>query len=313
MHLRGHSVSMVEFLSDCITALSDGKDTTGLAEAHRTFLTAGAAALAAASGEAWVQLGLAPGAGQARLLYPEVASLAREWLAHGEISDFFFMHKPPGLRLRFAPAVGHTDALKTALHQRVREWREAGLVTEIRPAVYEPEMHLFGGPASMSWAHRLFTVDSLTWLDQHTRPDGCPSWALSLLMLRTVFEELRGDAGEDRDVWARVREAGRRWPSGAADGTADVAAEFLRCWSRPGELARAVPEHARHLAERHAEQARPLLRQWWTEYFSGDQASIGPRQAAAHYVVFHWNRAALSFGRQVLITESLARVADHVR
>jgi hypothetical protein len=35
-------------------------------------------------------------------------------------------------------------------------------------------------------------------------------------------------------------------------------------------------------------------------------AGVGPREAAAYYVVFHWNRAKLSFGRQALITEALA-------
>ncbi|GHF16531.1 hypothetical protein GCM10017786_58030 [Amycolatopsis deserti] len=75
--------------------------------------------------------------------------------------------------------------------------------------------------------------------------------------------------------------------------------------NRPDELAATVPAPARRLAERHTEQAR-----WWNRYFTADGARVGPRRAAAYYVVFHWNRARLAFGRQVLLAESPAAGDD---
>ncbi|GAB3565192.1 hypothetical protein GCM10027445_10280 [Amycolatopsis endophytica] len=298
VRLRDRTVPMRDFLADCVSALSDGRTSSE----YTTFLTAGAAALAAAEDSRWIQWGLAtPDLPE---LHGAVAALARDWLWQQEIDDFFVMHKPPGLRVRFAPAPGHGGRVKSLLRRRIRHWQDTGLVTRAVPSVYEPEAHLFGGPASMAWAHRLFTVDSLTWLDHHTRPAGCPSWALSLLMLRGIFDGLRIAGWEDRDVWARVRDTGRRQQKPV--DTAEAAAGLRRWWNRPDELAATVAAPARRLAERHAEQARPLLDRWWGDYFTSTEAQVGPRHAAAYYVVFHWNRAKLTFGRQVLLAESLA-------
>jgi thiopeptide-type bacteriocin biosynthesis protein len=257
----------------------------------------------------WIQLGLATPAGRPGPLYPELAQAVREWLDGGLLSDFFFMHKPPGLRVRFAPAPGHGPLVRTELDRLVREWQDAGLVAAVQPGVYEPEAQLFGGPESMRHVHRLFTVDATTWLDHHALGTETPAWPLSLLMLRAVFDGLQVVGWEDRDVWARVAAAGRHRPDGVRAVDAGAAHERLRrWWEQPAELAAALPKRVRELADRHADAVRPLLRAWWTDYFSSAHAVLGPRQAAAYYVVFHWNRAGLGFGRQVLITESLARV-----
>ncbi|MFD4252847.1 thiopeptide-type bacteriocin biosynthesis protein [Amycolatopsis thermoflava] len=301
VRLREKSVPMRDFLTDCVSALSEGRTSRELT----TFLTAGAAALAAEE-DRWVQWGLeTPDLPE---LHGAIAALARDWLWQQTIDDFFVMHKPPGLRLRLAPAPGQAEHVEALLRKRIRLWQDIGLVTRAVPSVYEPEAHLFGGPASMAWAHRLFTVDSLTWLDHHTRPSGCPPWALSMLMLRGVFDGLRIAGWEDRDVWARVRETGRRHPEPV--DTAVAAAGLRRWWNHPDELAATVPGPARRLAERHAEEVRPLLDGWWAHYFTADGARVGPREAACYYVVFHWNRGKLSFGRQVLIAESLAAGDD---
>lgn len=256
-------------------------------------------------GDEWVQVGIATAG---RPPYAELAPVVREWLADGVVSDFFFMHKPPGLRVRFAVAPGRAPWVRDRLRELTGRWRAAGLVTGARLGVYEPEEQLFGGPVSMRHVHRLFTVDATTWLDFHAAGSGAPAWALSLAMLRPVFAGLHIAGWEQCDTWGRVARAGRELPPGGPvdTGVADVA--LRRWWNRPVELAAALPVPARRLADRHANRVAPLLRDWRRGYFDTEDAVLGPRQACAFYTVFHWNRAALSYGRQVLIAGALSAV-----
>lgn len=269
----------------------------------------------------WVQLSVATTDAGARPLYAPLTACLHEWLDNGLVEDFFFMHKAPGLRLRFVPAFDRAEQVRAEIRRRTQEWQETGLILGAQPGVYEPEAHLFGGRESMRHVHRLFTVDSMTWLDHHARPTPSPAWALSLLMLRALFDGLHVSGWEDRDVWARVAAAGRRLPTGAqrpdqqpAQRSAQrpdrgsATARLRGWWERQDELAAMLPPDVQRLADRHTEAVEPLLHAWWTQYFCGGHAELGPRQALAYYVVFHWNRAGLGFGRQVLITESLAEV-----
>jgi thiopeptide-type bacteriocin biosynthesis protein len=234
-----------------------------------------------------------------------------EWLDDGVVSEFFFMHKPPGIRVRLAPAPGRSQQVRAEFGRYTRKWAGEGLITAAQPAVYEPEAHLFGGPAAMPHVHRLFTVDSMTWLAFHALPREAPAWALSLLMLREIFGGLGITGWEQRDVWARVAGTGRRQqPGGTLIDTGTAGSGLRTLWDNTEQLAAMLPADVRQLADRHANRVRPLLHRWRTEYFDSEHASLGPRQAAAYYVVFHWNRAALSLGRQILITESLAGAGD---
>lgn len=298
----GRTLPLAEFLAGCLDPSGDQE----LVAARLTFLAGGLDALRTAGAPRWTQLGLGGIAGE---LYRELALSARELLAEGEITDFFFMHKPPGLRVRFAAAPGRATHVRAELRRRAQRWRSTGLVTDVQPGVYEPEAHLFGGPASMRHVHRLFTVDSLAWLDHHSGGHGqAPSWVVSLLMLRSVFTGLRVAGWEDRDVWARVQHGGqRRLPHALAPDAVAVASEELRqWWAASDTLLDQVPEPTRELVDRHAIEVEPVIKRWWSEYFTTELARVGPREAAAYYVVFHWNRAKLSSGRQALITEALA-------
>jgi thiopeptide-type bacteriocin biosynthesis protein len=247
----------------------------------------------------WVHVGLAPTEWPPHGLYGELATLTRDWRDRGVIDDFFFMHKPPGLRLRFAPAPGRAPFVRVELRRRVWEWRAGGVVADVRPGAYEPEEDRFGGPVSMDHAHRMFTVDAGTWLEWHRVPRRTPAWALSLALLGPVFAGLGLDERAVRDVWARVAAAGRLVPRGV--DRADAAADGLRRWWRDrDDLLASLPADVRDLATHHAERIAPLAAAW-AAAVPGDVL----RAAAAWYVVFHWNRAALTFGKQALITEAL--------
>ncbi|MEU2060911.1 thiopeptide-type bacteriocin biosynthesis protein [Streptomyces sp. NPDC013455] len=313
-----------QLLADC---LRDARDTPfgtvpvdsrspSYASARRTFVTAGLSALRDDLPEAgWVQIGLAPGPPPWTRTYQVLADTARELIARGRARSFFFMHKPPGLRVRFeVSAPGDGDALREELLGRFGH-------LDGRPGpplcgVYEPETYLFGGARSMRYVHELFTMDSLAWLDHHVghgegggsaRP--VADWRVSLALLSDLLRGLGVVGWEHRGVWQVVRdEAGRRLAGPAPDDdTRRAAAGIAEAWhaGRDGLLA-PVPPERRAVLEAHGDAVFRAAERWRTGYFESGQARVGPRRAAAHHAVFHWNRGRLSLARQSLLVHALA-------
>ncbi|MFF7632942.1 thiopeptide-type bacteriocin biosynthesis protein [Kitasatospora sp. NPDC008050] len=291
--------------------------------ARHTFLTAGLAALRDDVPEGgWVQINLAPGPTAWRRTYRVVADTAHKLIAAGEARSFFFMHKPPGLRVRFDAGGPDTGALRRELTRCFDD-----LDGQQRPPLcgrYEPETYLFGGPLSMHYVHDLFTVDSLAWLDHHDaiaaaaaaaaaattatpEPPTPADWRLSLYLLGELLCGLGIVGWEHRGVWQVVRDdTGRRLGTGLDDDARRAAAGILAAWEAggPGLLA-PVPPERRVAIQAHGEAVRLAAERWRTGYFESGDAVIGPRRAAAHYVIFHWNRGRLSGARQSLLTHAL--------
>ncbi|MFF8831107.1 thiopeptide-type bacteriocin biosynthesis protein [Streptomyces sp. NPDC015131] len=283
------------------------------AEARRTFLAAGLRALRDDLPETgWVQLGLAPRPGARPALYRRLADTARELLGCGWADDFFFMHKPPGLRVRFhAPGRAGAAALRTELLRRF-DHREGAWTTPTE-GVYEPEIYLFGGARAMPLAHALFTADSLAWLDHHAAPATATApapadWRVSLTLLRAALDGLGVVGWEDRGVWQVVREeTGRRLAGGLDDASLRRAAAGIRAYwnlTADDQLA-ALPGERREALRAHGDAVRRAAARWRTDYFEAPGATTGPRRAAAHHVIFHWNRGHFSLARQSLLTEAL--------
>ncbi|WP_374984088.1 thiopeptide-type bacteriocin biosynthesis protein [Streptomyces fradiae] len=203
-------------LADCLHDVRSGPPGTlpldpegdAYAAARRTFLAAGLRALrdAGRPGGGWAQVGIAPdGAHAWPALYRRLAGTARELTASGSADDFFFVHKPPGLRVRFhAPGPDGADALRAELVRLLGTAREGW--AEPVPSVYEPESYLYGGARSMAYAHRLHTADALAWPDHHTGERPPANWRVSLTLLRAVLDGLGVVGWEHRGVWEAVRE-----------------------------------------------------------------------------------------------------------
>lgn len=305
------SVPLADLLTGCLRMLDGnvpGPADPELVEAQRAFLAAGLGALATPAGERrWVQVGLSPARGHRAPLCGELHDFARGLLDGGAATAFFFMHKAPGLRVRFQAPPGGREALR----ERVLRWADrlaaGGVTTTVASAVYEAEAGLFGGRSSMPYAHELFTADSLAWLRVHHR-GGAPAWAVSLAMVRAVLDGLSVVGWEDRDVWDRVRsEAGRRLPGGVSGQAGfDAAVRGIRLlWQDQDRLVGSLPDWARHVVARHRERALDIGARWRAGFFDDHDTGAGPRHAIAFHVVFHWNRGALSAERQVLLTEAL--------
>ncbi|MFH8349285.1 thiopeptide-type bacteriocin biosynthesis protein [Streptomyces sp. NPDC018045] len=323
---------VAELLADCLRdargaslgTVPVGPEDPAYAEARRAFLAAGLAALRdEGPGADWVQLGLDTGAGVPRGLYGRLAETVRALLDAGAVRNFFFMHKPPGLRLRFqAPARDAGDALCDDLAARFAADAAlgGGLTRPPVRGVYEPETYLFGGERAMPWAHGVFTADSLAWLDHHAGPAAAGAiapaappvadWRVSLTLLRDLLDGLGIVGWEHRGVWECVRDdTGRRLGDGTDAAATRRAADGIRAFWRRGreELTAGLPAPERAALDAHRDAVGAAARRWRTGYFeSGDAQGTGPRRAAAYCVIFHWNRGRLSLARQALLTAALA-------
>ncbi|MEV7287708.1 thiopeptide-type bacteriocin biosynthesis protein [Streptomyces sp. NPDC093252] len=322
-------IPLDRFLADCLhevrTAGEDGAvpvppDADGRRDARHRFVAAGLAALRADhAGAGWTQLNLAPPDASAYpALYARLAEIAREELGSGAAVNFFFMHKPPGMRVRFqASAPRTTEELHRRVTRRMAEHPE--IFGNPRRAVYEPESYLFGGPGALPWVHSLFTADSLAWLDHHAaRPLTAPAdWRHSLTLLRELLDGLGIVGWEHRGVWGTLREeAGRALGGEAARqrGVDRAIDGIQRLWRLDRDrLTAGLPEPRRRALDTHRTAVHRAALDWRERYFdagddTGDGAgpSIGPRRAAAYCVVFHWNRARFSAALQRLLTEALA-------
>lgn len=316
---------LAEFLAYCASSLTNnrGPDERQIADelqqARDLFVRACFDALAArlACTHDWHQLGIHPtGDSEPQSeLYRQIWALAERLLTAGAIDNFFYMNKAPGMRLRFqASAAGRAGDLRAVLDAEVARWRLDRLIDGIDLGVYEPETRLFGGSRSMPYVHALFTVDSLIWLDYHAgRPSEgeeiTPPWLMSLALLRTVFAGLDIVGWEDLGVWDHVvAKAGRRLGPAKLDLPmySAVANEIRDVWSHRDQIVERLDSAARAIVARHDAALLAAAAQWRSGYFSQPAACIGPRAAAAFFVIFHWNRAGLHPTEQALLAESLA-------
>jgi thiopeptide-type bacteriocin biosynthesis protein len=277
-----------------------------LGKYYEPFVTAGLAALAHGEHNGrWLQFALTLRDGQLPAFHASLAGLADRLVREGDVTNFFFMRKPPGFRLRFETAPERQDALAGDIEAELAAWPALSRVARGR---YEPEEHLFGGPTSMRYVHCLFTADSLAWLAYFGLAEPCPAWMFSLVMTRQVLNGLNIAGWEDLNVWERIRrQAHRVIPAGfEADKVSSVTETMRALWASPELLHETLGRPAAALADAHGPGLREVAGQWEAGCFATGESLIGPREAAAFATIFHWNRGRLSAVTQSLVAAALA-------
>jgi thiopeptide-type bacteriocin biosynthesis protein len=275
----------------------------GQAEA---FVAGGLAAVAAGAEHRWVQAGLAASAGCEPAVLAGLDDLSAALLADPAVTNFFFMRKPPGFRLRFETTPDRRAGLESGLYARLAGMRPQ--VELVVPGVYEPAEHLFGGPASMPFVHRVFTLDSRAWLAFSRRAAGTPAWVFSLALMRHLLDGLAIAGSQDVQVWERIgRQASRTLPPGMAGEKTEAATEAIQAlWSDPAQLRASLSGPAAILADEWGPRLGAACREWRDGYFGTRRAVIGPREGMAFVTLFHWNRGGLSAAVQSVLAAALA-------
>ncbi|MEU8284112.1 thiopeptide-type bacteriocin biosynthesis protein [Micromonospora sp. NPDC048905] len=207
--------------------------------------------------------------------------------AEGLITSWWFIRKGPW-RIRYLPATSTSDPVHLLLTDTM-SWTSD---------IYEPEIHAFGGAASMSAAHLLFHQDSHHLLDYLS--DNPNDRREHALILCTALMRAAGlDINEQGDVWAQI--ADQRGTLVSPAPTQDVRARvdliadvrrLLVGSPRPGGIASEWLS-----AFEDAGKALRALRE------SG-KLTRGIRGIIALHVIFHMNRLGVRASTQATLTRA---------
>jgi thiopeptide-type bacteriocin biosynthesis protein len=211
-------------------------------------------------------------------LAPTVAA----WRTEDRFQRFWFVRKPPGLRLRFAgPELG--GRLEPELSTWLVAAEAANDVRGFRFGRYEPEEHRFGGPAGLAVAHDLFDRDSAVLLRYETLDDDrrrdIDRHGFALAGVDDLFLRCLDDQAEVWDVWKRL-EALLDGPQPAGTGAAPGPG-----WDTLEESGRAL---ARDVAAGNSLAATALR-----ATADAGRLTTGVRSWLAAAAAFSWNRWGL--------------------
>ncbi|MFE2345717.1 thiopeptide-type bacteriocin biosynthesis protein [Kitasatospora cineracea] len=258
---------------------------------------------------AWTQVHLhlatdTPEKHAASLLGPALISLEDQ----GLLDAWHFLRKGDRWRLRYhesASAALEATAAAAALNEALDLCREAGMIGNWTPAIYEPETYAFGGHAALPAAHRLFHRDSrhtLTYLAAVHRGELPDQRAELWLLLGTAA--MRG-AGLDRyeigDAWAQVAENRPRL-SVPDRRLVDAARTLLQADTTPGStLLNGRLAHAASWFTAFTHYGRALRT-------LADEGQLwrGQRAVLAHHQLFTANRLGLPHQQQAALASAAA-------
>ncbi|MER7793515.1 thiopeptide-type bacteriocin biosynthesis protein [Streptomyces sp. NPDC097640] len=232
----------------------------------------------------------------------QLAPLLRTAEDEGALAAWFLVRKRPCWRVRYRPVADAEDRIGQGMERLIAD----GYISEWSKTIYEPEVHAFGGAASMESAHRLFHRDSRSLLDRLQGDIGKHRRETSLMLCSLLMRSAGLDWYEQGDVWARVG-AHRALPPGTErNGRDRLHAAVHRLISvNPEDLMRTGGPlaHAAGWAHAYTDAGRELA-----HLTSSGQLHRGLRDVLAHHVIFAWNRIGLPYATQATLAAAAKTV-----
>lgn len=275
-----------------------------LAALRAAFIQAGTARIhQIANPVTWVQAHATldpPGEQWLRLIARPLRGIVQSWLDEGLITAFHFVHKPPGMRLRFLGArerlIPEVDALFGAMT------REGALKAYAR-GVYDAEVYQFGGEAGLAAAHDFFTAESLAVLGFHELQIGQASRMgapeFSLVLLDLFLRRITDDEWELWDLWCKMELTGRSLAltgeqreraAASARAAGEAIARVLR---DPGAGLERLPDAERSLLLAYREALPPIVSRVRALQHEGELL-FPLREILPFWIIFHFNRMGFS-------------------
>jgi thiopeptide-type bacteriocin biosynthesis protein len=212
------------------------------------------------------------------------------------LERWFFMRKPPDVRLRVLAVA----AFHRALEKRLYSLAEQGAIVSVVRTIYEPQVGLFGGSYGMSLAHEQFHVDSQTWRELRALEAAGTTvdWGRLVSALHNDFFAAALEGSDE--VWEVWRLLQRRRPGGTPRpltyGDLDLTAMLATC-------ARPVSERVLALAARNRDIACRMQ-----ELALRGELLCGPRAWLANAAHFQLNRWGIARASECI--ESMVQYLD---
>lgn len=227
----------------------------------------------------------------ARAVFRALAPALLAWRSSGRLACFFFMRKPPDLRLRFLGDAELSHEVEAILHQLT----SSGQLERAFASVYEPEIERFGGAEAMEAVHAWFDADTAAWMTLDAlAADGRALIAAEVLVSAVAADLVArtlADRAETMALWQRYSADLGLADSGEVGPPVD---ELATLASRAGvELTPVL--------ESYLEANRALAEALASSWHAGT-LSTGLRSVVGAVVLFHLHRHGLD-------AEGHARVA----
>lgn len=225
--------------------------------------------------------------------WADLLTTIEQWRAEDRFRRFFFVRKPPGLRLRFF-GENLDERLLPPLVAWLDEAERLNAIRGYRTARYEPERARFGGPMGMDIAHDAFDRDSrhvmrYAGLSRDAQL-ALSRRAFSLLLANDLFGRRIADIAELWDIWQRLSRVVGDVRAERATTADDVALALVAFSDVQAVLARVPADAATLLTDAWQDNAEIIARLHASEQTGG--LRVGPRAWLASVCLFHWNRLA---------------------
>ncbi|MBM9506767.1 thiopeptide-type bacteriocin biosynthesis protein [Actinacidiphila acididurans] len=216
----------------------------------------------------------------------------------GAVNAWFLIRKRPCWRVRYLAA---GTAATARVGRELDALEAAGHIAGWTTAIYEPEVHAFGGVEAMAAAHRLFHRDSRSLLAHLQGPDqaaGGHRREMSVMLCSILMRSAGLDWYEQGDVWARVAEH-RVLPTTAGShlNRLQAAVERLITVDAEDQTREDGPlAHAAGWARAYTTAGQELA-----QLAASGALHRGLRGILAHHVLFAWNRIGLPYDTQAVL------------
>lgn len=231
----------------------------------------------------------------ARAIFAALAPKLSEWRASGALSGFWFMRKPPDLRLRFAGDASFAAELAALLEHLTSQ----GHIERVFDSVYQPELARFGGAEAMRSVHEFFDVDTAAWmaLEELRVAAGARLDPLefSALATDTLVRAASSDSLEVLTLWSEYAHV---------LGGASTAPRTGQPRALDALRARATREEAHILAG--LEQAGRRLCESLLELEASGRLTANLRDVVTAIVQFHCHRHGLDGSAQATLAQEMS-------
>jgi len=238
------------------------------------------------------------------LFSSDLVDRVRSWIDEGWADRFYFLHKPPGLRMRFRV---RCDRLLPEVERFLDEKAATHCLESWHRGLYESESYRFGGELGMDIAHEFFTAESLVvlaylriCLQERAR---LSRQQFSLILLLELLERVVEGQWELWDVWCKME---------VVERVATVSPELLAAARQEaqcsGPLVVPLLRDRRELLATASDDERDLIEHYRSEahHVAGrlrearehGKLLYGVRSILPSWVVFHWNRMGFSIAEQ---------------
>ncbi|MDQ2881890.1 MAG: thiopeptide-type bacteriocin biosynthesis protein [Actinomycetota bacterium] len=214
---------------------------------------------------------------------------------------WWFVRKGASWRLRFLPTDSPDETGTTVVEQLTGTLIDHGVIRRWTPAIYEPEIHAFGGADAMDVAHALFHADSRHLLRHLAQARKDHLRELGLLLGTQLMRAAEQDWYEQGDIWAtvaahRITDHHPTDPSPTAVAAAhQLITAAADTADSPLRSAPTWPAAFRHAGQELADLA------------AGGSLTRGLRAVLTHHVLFAWNRLGISAPQQHLLAAAASK------